>query len=271
MDKMTNVALFLEGESLERWQYDAIEYMVDNTSATISLIVINSDPHSKTTEPFSYFCGKIKRHWPWLPVWLAQAVRNILLGPPSYRESIPISDVDALAGTRRIYAEPVRVNTYSVEFRKELVDDVNTLADIGFLFGFGIVKGEILSMGRHGMVGYHHGDMSKYRGRPAGFWEFVRGEDRVGITLQRLSEELDKGEIIVYEEVSIESDDTWQDVKSKLYGHKTRDMMARAIRRLNSADFSGTPIDSPGDLYTLPSDLGTVLSYISKNLVRRLR
>jgi len=113
--------------------------------------------------------------------------------------------------------------------------------------------------------------MEKYRGRPAGLWELLEGEKKVGITLQRLSEKLDTGEIVVYDEVSIEDDETFQDIQSKLYGHKSYSMLEEAIRKFNDKNFTTESLEEVGDLYTLPQKPSTVARYILKNTRRRLR
>ena len=62
--------------------------------------------------------------------------------------------------------------------------------------GFGIIKGEVLNSTKFGIWSFHHGDNSINRGGPAGFWEIVLNEDYVGVTLQKLTDELDGGEVI---------------------------------------------------------------------------
>jgi methionyl-tRNA formyltransferase len=113
--------------------------------------------------------------------------------------------------------------------------------------------------------------MSKYRGRPAGFWELLNDEDRAGITLQRISEELDKGEIVAYDEIYIDYDDTWQDIQAKLYGERSHSMMAEAIQKFNQQEFSPKSLETVGDHYTLPQTPSTVLKYVVKNTQRRLK
>jgi hypothetical protein len=79
-------------------------------------------------------------------------------------------------------------------------DDLAAIAahrpDVLIRFGFGILKGDILSLPRHGVWSYHHGDEEKYRGQPPVFWEVVSGETVVGAVLQRLTERLDAGFIL---------------------------------------------------------------------------
>lgn len=68
--------------------------------------------------------------------------------------------------------------------------------DVVLRFGFGIIRGEILDVARHGVWSYHHGDNREYRGGPAMFWEMYHGEPVTGTTLQILTEELDGGKVI---------------------------------------------------------------------------
>ena len=62
--------------------------------------------------------------------------------------------------------------------------------------GRGILKGDILHVARDGVVSLHYGDNRAYRGGPPGFWEVRRNEPEVGFIVQRLTEELDNGEVL---------------------------------------------------------------------------
>lgn len=59
-----------------------------------------------------------------------------------------------------------------------------------------IIRGEFLEAANHGVLSFHHGDESKYRGGPAGFWELYNGEKICGAILQILSDKLDAGTVI---------------------------------------------------------------------------
>ena len=41
------------------------------------------------------------------------------------------------------------------------------------------------------VISFHHGDPSKYRGRPAGFYEILYGEKKSGVIVQKISNKLD--------------------------------------------------------------------------------
>jgi len=68
--------------------------------------------------------------------------------------------------------------------------------DVALRFGFRILRGHVLGVARHGIWSYHHGDNRVHRGGPAGFWEVMQDEPVTGSVLQRLTPELDAGEVL---------------------------------------------------------------------------
>ncbi len=68
--------------------------------------------------------------------------------------------------------------------------------DIILRHEFNIIRGEILRASKHGIWSFHHADNSINRGGPAGFWEIALKQPSVGVTLQKLTPELDGGFVI---------------------------------------------------------------------------
>ena len=62
--------------------------------------------------------------------------------------------------------------------------------------GSGILRGKILQITNFGILSLHHGDNRKYRGGPPGFWEVLHNQDSSGFIIQKLTNELDGGQII---------------------------------------------------------------------------
>lgn len=97
------------------------------------------------------------------------------------------------------------------EYKKEIVffDKINSPEleeyvvkneiDVIFHSGGMILKPNILNAPKIGVVGYHHGDITKYRGPFQCFWELYFGEKQIGVTVQILRSELDTGPIIAQE------------------------------------------------------------------------
>jgi len=63
-------------------------------------------------------------------------------------------------------------------------------------FGYGIIRGDILSAARYGIWSFHHDDEQKYRGGPPAFWEIYQNDPVTGAVLQRLTETLDGGVVL---------------------------------------------------------------------------
>ena len=120
------------------------------------------------------------------------------------------------------------------------------------LGGFGILKGPLLTVAPQGVLSYHHGDMRKYRGQPAAFWELYEGEGSIGATVQRLSSGIDCGEPIVERSFAIRETDTLGSLSHRIF-EGSADMMFEAVQRLEDPSFRPEVIESFGRLYTLPN------------------
>lgn len=76
--------------------------------------------------------------------------------------------------------------------------------DIMIRCGARILKGGILTSARHGVLSMHHADNRENRGGPAAFWEVYERRPYTGFIIQRLTEELDGGEVLFRGSVATE-------------------------------------------------------------------
>ena len=99
---------------------------------------------------------------------------------------------------QKIYVEPeaspsllfYRYKDIDIEKIKELN------LDLMIRGGSGILKGAVLDICKLGIISFHHGDNDLNRGGPPGFWEVLNREPSTGFIIQRLTEELDGGDVI---------------------------------------------------------------------------
>jgi len=63
--------------------------------------------------------------------------------------------------------------------------------------GNGILIGEILNIAKFGVLSFHHGNNRVNRGGPSGFWEVFYNQPSSGFIIQKLTKELDGGEVLV--------------------------------------------------------------------------
>lgn len=117
--------------------------------------------------------------------------------------------------------------------------------------GFGIIKKSLIEIVPKGIISYHHGDMTSYRGMPPAFWELYNNENKIGVTIQRISEKLDAGEIIEQRFFEIDKKDNWKSLKKKIYNRST-DLMRIALEKINNDEKFSKP-NELGKVYTLPN------------------
>jgi len=128
----------------------------------------------------------------------------------------------------------------------------NTGADAAILAGYHhIVKSAFIGLFPKGVLSYHYGDLRKYRGQPAGFWELYYGEREFKVTVQKISEATDKGIPVAEQRFEIGPYTTLRDL-DKLVEHSSHTLMSTALQRLMSPAYSDEIPEQYGKLYTLP-------------------
>lgn len=252
--EIRDVALLLDEEALPRWLAAAVERMVADADVSVVRLVINREPGGRGPRETAVRLAELRE---WAPVATALELR----GPPEHAESVPVGEVDALADAERTYCVPQPRDGFGTELPAHAVDRLAE-TDLAVRAGFGILLGDALDAPTHGVLSFHHGDMTRYRGQPAGFWEWLHDEPEGGITVQRIAEELDAGEVVAYRDVDIADAPTWGEVRRRLYT-QSEDMLARAVRNLRDPDVETASPDSFGDLYRLPKGK-PVATYVAK-------
>jgi len=90
--------------------------------------------------------------------------------------------------------------------------------DLIVVVAFGkILPKEILDIPKNGCVNVHASLLPKYRGAAPVQWAILNGEKETGISIFKLAETLDTGDIIAQKKVSIDEEDTSSTLTSKLF------------------------------------------------------
>ncbi|MCS4133930.1 methionyl-tRNA formyltransferase [Salinibacter ruber] len=100
-----------------------------------------------------------------------------------------------------------------------------------------IVKEELLECPPEGVINIHGALLPKYRGKLPSFWVLANGEEKTGVTVHYMNEDLDDGPIIVQKEVPIRANDTLHTLvlRSKVqYGASA---LADAVQQIESETF----------------------------------
>ncbi len=268
------VGLLLPGEAISTWMKRAIERMISETNVEITHLVVNSDggPGNLNEYLTGQFPGGVLDYASCCvdrlrtnALWSLTGIARQLSPTPDYRKPVPIDSIADFSTAKRISCRPVPASGFGNRLPDEVATEVGENTDVVIRFGFGVLKGEFLSMPTHGVLSFHRGDLESYRGQPGGFWEFLNGEPTAGVTLQRISETLDGGEIVAEETVDITDAHTWREVERRQIVTCER-LLEEGIRRLRDSTVESTTPDSLGELYTIPMGMD-VVRYVVKTAV----
>lgn len=246
-----SVGLLLDSPSLAEWERRTVEELLNSSKidASVTHVVLNdSQDGSSLRERLQSLALDFSL---WKLHIAARKVSDMLTGEPWYQEHTELSNVISTGEAQIIECEPVPVNGIGNKLPPAAVEELENV-DIVIRFGFGILKGDALTAPTHGVLSYHHGDLREYRGRPAGFYELLNGENEVGITVQRLNEKLDAGEIATITHVPIRDGASLREVYSQLFA-ASPELLPHAVEKCVNGDELETP-DSLGDLYTAPTN-----------------
>lgn len=115
-----------------------------------------------------------------------------------------------------------------------------------------IFKTPLITLPRLGCINIHHAPLPRYKGMLPNFWQMYHGERTAGITIHRINERIDDGEILARHETPIAPDESLHEliVRTKRLGAR---YVAEAIDALKRGALSPAPArtDAPS-YFTFP-------------------
>ena len=129
----------------------------------------------------------------------------------------------------------------------ELVDRLQP--DVIAVFGTSLIRGELLTKGRLGILNLHGGLSPEYRGADCTFWALYNGEpDKIGCTLHYIDAGIDTGKLIAHVCPEVKPGDD----ELTLFWRAVRDsaeIYAEALGRLAGGETLGARQPGKGKLY----------------------
>ena len=201
MSTTLKVGLIVDEERLSKYEHELVEWAISSGTVRISHLIVQQRDSPARKRSFL--------------VRLVQGSPGTLIGAVLWKikermEVRHLAAVDAYrdfnrsfeVGDRvpgRIYVKP-QISKSGLVYRSS-EEDLKTIRrerfDILFRCGSGILRGGILQSARLGVLSFHHGDNRINRGGPAGFWEVYHRWSRTCFVVQKLTEELDGGEVLL--------------------------------------------------------------------------
>lgn len=268
---------------LMAYQVRTLETVVAKTDIDIPLVIVNSpeypaiDPRLKAkaaNERFGIATGQMffktfARERTWALVLAEKKLAEQLGASTASLRRIHVDDISCVSDAEIHHVTPVMDGSWS-KLPVETVDLVRENCDIAVRFGFGLLGSDILHAPEFGVLSFHPADVRQYRGLGTP-QAWLDGCETMGVTLQRLTETIDGGEIVAYEETDVSECATLWEVYETLYDLHP-DLLVTGIRNLRDPSFEATVPESPGPYYPIRSrqKLSFAGRILLKNIVGRI-
>ncbi|MBN2058071.1 MAG: methionyl-tRNA formyltransferase [Candidatus Saganbacteria bacterium] len=124
--------------------------------------------------------------------------------------------------------EKVRGNGLFTSQIKDLQPDVIVVVAYGQ-----ILPAELIEVPKYGCINVHASLLPKYRGAAPIQWALLNGEKETGLTIMKINERLDAGEIILQQRVGISETDDAISLSKKLFD-KAPELLLKALQQIET-------------------------------------
>ncbi|MFS4491340.1 hypothetical protein [Maribacter sp. 2308TA10-17] len=252
--------LIKEFEALANWELRIVEGILKDPSLEIALLIQDGREGEDSPNTFKNRLKKLIKSKNILGTLLFAFQRKI--ESKFFKEKLSVNKttiLEQLAKISVIKVTPERKGFLDI-FGSDDVEKVKKYnLDIILRHEFNIIRGEILQASKYGIWSFHHADNSINRGGPPGFWEVALNQPSVGVTLQKLTPELDGGFVIDKAFFNRH----WSYVQtSTLIFEASVSILFKNIKKLQNGEFSPTKsLVYFNPLYKIPK-LGAIISYL---------
>lgn len=170
---------------LEQWQANCLTILIEGGMQAV-IVVINDNeekPQSLFHKIFEYPYKRL-----FFRIW------SRFFFNPASKKACDMSRI--FSNCRQIKCK-TQQKGFSNYFDSQCIETIKSeKPDFLLRFGFGIIRGEILTAAPFGVWSFHHDNEEIIRGGPPGFWEIFYKHHTNGVILQQLTDSLDKGLIL---------------------------------------------------------------------------
>ncbi|MDG5761819.1 formyltransferase family protein [Natronococcus sp. A-GB1] len=270
---------------LREWQARSLERATADTDVAVSLVVVD-EPAESDADPDALAAAvngrlesgrnaldllrlTLERERAWTLVVGERELARRFGAEHPLSERRAVTDVDCLASAEIRHVSP-RIDGNWRELPSETVREIAERCDIVVRYGFGLLRGGVLEAPDHGVLSFHPADVRRYRGLGTPM-AFLDGRETVGVTLQRLTEEIDGGEIVAEATVAVDDGDTLWDVYDRIH-ERQLDLLAEGIRNVRDPAFEPTVPEAVGPYYSMDRRRrpGFAVRTVLRNVRRRL-
>ena len=114
-----------------------------------------------------------------------------------------------------------------------------------------IFKKEVIGLPKYA-INTHGALLPKYRGKMPSFWVLAKGEEKTGVTVHYIDENIDAGDIILQRAIDISPQETLHSLQNKIakVGAVT---LLEALEKIEKGDTAGIPPIGESSYYSFPT------------------
>ncbi len=195
------IGLLVDDVRVDRYVRDLVAWASTRSDVRISHLVVCPQGHSRRAR----IHNALRRPGGWYELASRVAFRMLtrlearaLRGSALYADHLLRYDVSGEVPERLDVAPIFSPSGMVIRLGERDLASLRALElDVLIRCGSGILRGGVLQAARFGVLSLHHGDNRVNRGGPPGFWECYHAWPSTGFVIQRLSEELDGGQVLV--------------------------------------------------------------------------
>ncbi len=265
---MLRMGLLIDGSELSRVDAELVRKIQAAKVAEVMLVIQQELPDRSLLERIMRALkrGRLIRTVAFhLAVWIERRV--LAVKRPEINDLFTAIPIEQVCDAERLRVRPIVSPSGLVH--RFATDDVTAIKsrklDLLLRLGSGILRGDILNAASNGIISFHHGDNRTNRGGPPGYWEVFEKRDFTGYIVQRLTEDLDAGEVLMRGEVATRF--TYLLNQHHLYKCSATSM----IDLLARMDQERTNVRKPGIEPTKPISWYSNVMYTTPSLASSLR
>jgi len=233
--KKLQIGLIVDSDSIDRWQFDAVANCSDIVEINTIIYCQNSQSKKNLLKHVLYYLLNLL------------SIRN--------RQTTQVAWSKLTSTSSQIVKfncqQTGNWQTIDVTTQEKLAEKN---LDLFVKFGMNLLRDPNLLRAKYGVLSFHHGDPTKFRGRPAGFYELKQHADEIGAVVQELSNHLDAGQMRAFGKYQICAH-SYRRTLEALYANSAS-LLRQAI--LNCLDERTLNIVPTGKNYRLPTNFSVV-------------
>lgn len=285
-----NVGVLVRPRVVE-WQRQAIENVASVDGVNIAHVVVDASQRSENTtlsageevvnqgssislSDFKLFMNVLRDDGLKSLLYADQKLGWLLFGEEqqlNYLQSMAVEDLTCLSDATITDIQPVSLEHPWKTLPDGITETLGEECDVVLRFGFGLLKGNILSAPKHGVLSAHASDIRDYRGMGPRI-TFLNNDTEVRVTLQQLNDDIDGGKILEISSKTLPECPALDDIYASAYDIQTT-IFAEGVKKLQRGELPYR-VDDIGDYYShkrMKRDPLFVSRIILKNNIRRLK